>query len=233
MRLLIIPFLFLAFAFQANAQVKAEAKATVKTRVYYEGASVKFNTAGVSASLDLNKPNGGEVFNAGDAITIEWESLLLDSIGIAISIDGGTNFNTFKGIDSPDGTNSWNWTNTDGFNSDNCLIKVYDAGNPDLQDVSESTFTITSTSSVESKESNAFKVFPNPARGHIFFEIKETFEDRIIVEIYEPSGKSVYTGSLNNGMNRIDTENISNGSYYYIISSSGEQLEQGQIVVSK
>ncbi len=92
------------------------------------------------ATLDLNSPNGGEVWFQGTNQTISWNSNSITNLGIAYSIDNSL---TWTIIEDPYSAafNSYSFQ-VPSVASNQALIKVYDADEPEIFDVSNTVFTI-------------------------------------------------------------------------------------------
>ncbi len=85
-------------------------------------------------------PNGGEVWETGIRNTIAWSSLGIDNVRIEISSDGGASW-TIAAQSVSASQKAFSWTTPDT-PSDRCLVRVNDAANAALSDVSDAPFTI-------------------------------------------------------------------------------------------
>jgi len=92
-------------------------------------------------SLELKKPNGGEVFLVSDSLNIQWISTGVELLRIEISKDNGSNWllietaaNAFPGV--------YSWKPEENFVSENCLVKVSDVTPNGIFDISNSKFSI-------------------------------------------------------------------------------------------
>jgi hypothetical protein len=93
--------------------------------------------------LELQSPNGGELWQAGKNYQIKWASSLINLVKIEVSLDNGQNF--AKIADSIPAVNKeYNWTIPYGTSSNNALVKISDSENPTVLITSASTFTIKS-----------------------------------------------------------------------------------------
>ena len=94
-------------------------------------------------SLTLTSPNGGELFQVGKSYNITWNSVSVNSVKLYVSTNSG-GFWTYIGTSDP-GTNSFTWEVFDHTSlppGENCKIKIVDAQNGSVLDVSDATFTI-------------------------------------------------------------------------------------------
>jgi hypothetical protein len=63
----------------------------------------------------------------------------------------------------------------------------------------------------EEAENLNVQVFPNPASEKI--SINWTSEEKVVVEIFDALGRTVYTASLNSGINSVDVSAWESGVY--------------------
>jgi len=97
-----------------------------------------------SCSIHLSYPDGGEVFNAAIDYPITWETTgQIDNVLLEFSADGG---DTWAGIDTVPNTGSYTW-DVPHLDSRQCLLRISDAGNAEVSDVSDGGFTILTTTS--------------------------------------------------------------------------------------
>jgi hypothetical protein len=96
-------------------------------------------------TVTLTSPNGGENWEAGMAKNITWTTTgTVSNVKIELSTNGGSSYSTV--IASTPNTGNYPWTvpNTP---SANCLVKVSDASNSSVFDVSNAVFTISTPAS--------------------------------------------------------------------------------------
>ncbi len=85
--------------------------------------------------------------------------------------------------------------------------------------------------SIDETERLLVRVFPNPAEDHVLFEFTELIADGNL-ELYDHSGKLVYSISFNNGYQvEIDLTQFSSGVYTYRILESTYQPITGKLIV--
>ncbi|MFN4812772.1 MAG: T9SS type A sorting domain-containing protein [Bacteroidota bacterium] len=92
-----------------------------------------------SASLTLTSPNGGEVFAINTGQYIDWTAVGVTDVDIEYSINGG---NTWTFIGTQTGSPFYWWNPIPNTPSSNCLIRIKDANNTTISDVSDAPFTI-------------------------------------------------------------------------------------------
>ncbi len=91
------------------------------------------------ATLSLLAPNRGGVLTAGSAYTIGWSSTgSISDVTIEYSSNNGANWTS---IDTVPNTASYQWV-IPAENSNQCLIQISAADNPDVYDISDAVFTI-------------------------------------------------------------------------------------------
>ncbi len=99
----------------------------------------EFSPGGAPA-LTLIAPNGGETWTIGTVHSIAWTSSDVTAIDIDYSVDGGANWlPVAAGVDAASG--AYAWTIPAGATTD-ALVRLTDAGDPGLTDVSAAAFTI-------------------------------------------------------------------------------------------
>ena len=92
-------------------------------------------------SITITSPNGGETFQVGCSYNITWTSVGVTNVKIEYSNTNGSSWTSI--VNSyPASNNIYSWTipNTP---SALCLVKISDANNPSIYDISNNPFTIT------------------------------------------------------------------------------------------
>ncbi|MHC4641366.1 MAG: hypothetical protein ACYS32_06950 [Planctomycetota bacterium] len=91
-------------------------------------------------TLVLLEPNGGENLNAGNKYTIKWSSSgPISKVFIEYSVDNGQDWND---VDVWWNIGSYDWDQVPLVDSNQCLVRISDALNPDVNDMSNTVFTI-------------------------------------------------------------------------------------------
>ncbi|MFN4854531.1 MAG: PKD domain-containing protein [Bacteroidota bacterium] len=117
----------------------------IKVADYYNSSvqdfsNANFNIQEAPPSISLNYPNGGEVFVAGSQAYISWYSLSINSLKIEFSANGGTSWNLLESsFPAAQGYYLWNVPNLPSLN---CKVRVSSAGNANVSDVSNASFSI-------------------------------------------------------------------------------------------
>lgn len=82
--------------------------------------------------------------------------------------------------------------------------------------------------SVPTLSEKNFTVYPNPADKAVFFDMKVISPSNLTV--FDETGKVVYTGLLNGGLNSIDVQAFAEGAYLYRIDGNSN-LQKGKFIV--
>jgi len=86
------------------------------------------------------KPNGGENFKVGKTDSIKWSSSDVANVKLEYSTDSGTNWMVINSsVPAAIGSFVWTIPNTP---SANCIVKVSDVLNPEINDLSDGAFSI-------------------------------------------------------------------------------------------
>ncbi len=122
----------------------------------------------VSYSADyiaLTSPNGGDFCINNKTTIIKWLSNGVTTINIDYSTDNGNIWNSIAtNLSANSGFFTWNVSATP---SNQCLLKIFDAGNPSLNDISESQFTISAAlATVEPLIPNSWDNFKWPYNAY-------------------------------------------------------------------
>ena len=92
------------------------------------------------AMLEVLSPNGGETWFVGSSHNITWTSQgLIANVKIEYSINAGANWNLIIASTANNGTYPWTIPDTP---SESSLVKISDASNGEVSDISDSLFTI-------------------------------------------------------------------------------------------
>lgn len=113
----------------------------------YDISDHVFSIQSPSANLILQTPNGGERLESGLNYSITWlDTLGIIDIAIEYSLDQGANW---QSVDPPNtgNTGSYDWFVPSVY-SDDCLIRISDASDPNVLDTSDGFFGITPLSMI-------------------------------------------------------------------------------------
>ncbi|MBE0573272.1 MAG: T9SS type A sorting domain-containing protein [Ignavibacteriaceae bacterium] len=90
--------------------------------------------------VTVTTPNGGENWLANSQQNITWTSQIITNVSIEYSTNNGTNWISVI-ASTPASSGSYNWT-VPYTPSTQCLVRISDASNPSINDVSDNIFTI-------------------------------------------------------------------------------------------
>jgi hypothetical protein len=90
--------------------------------------------------VQVDSPNGGEVWETGITKSITWSFLGIDRVSIEYSLDNGSTWNMISN-NAAASARSISWKVPDTV-SENCLVRISDASNASLSDVSDGVFKI-------------------------------------------------------------------------------------------
>lgn len=99
-----------------------------------------FSIVPPTASLSVNSPNGGETFYMNNSYYVTWTSSAIANVKIELSRDNGTTWSTL--VSSFPTTNGFYYWNVNALPSANCKIRISDAANASMNDVSDAVFAI-------------------------------------------------------------------------------------------
>ncbi|MFN4234777.1 MAG: YCF48-related protein [Bacteroidia bacterium] len=102
-----------------------------------------FSIVNPSPALTLNNPNGGQVWTVGTYQYITWSSVAVNNVKIEYSTNNGTSWNTI--VNSYPATNGFYYWNIPNTPSNQCLVRISDASNSSLNDISNNQFSIDSS----------------------------------------------------------------------------------------
>ncbi len=103
-------------------------------------------TISLQPSINVLTPNGGESWQSGTNQNITWNSVNVSNVKIEYSTDNGGTWGVISAsVPSTPESFSWDVPNTP---TDNALIKISDAANANISDISNSVFTIAPPPSV-------------------------------------------------------------------------------------
>lgn len=179
--------------------------------------------------VTVTSPNGGENWVAGTNHNITWTRQSVSQVKIEYSTDNGSVW-ILVVASVPALAGSYNWTipNTP---SAQCLVRISDANNASVFDISNNTFTIEGSVSVEDlnsgipEEYELFQNYPNPFNPSttIKFSLPEASE--VSLRVYNTQGEKIallLSANLEAGnySYQWDAGNIPTGMYIYELSAN-------------
>lgn len=105
-------------------------------------AGIILHTVQILPKIELLAPNGGENLTAGSTYPISWNSIPeINEVLVEYSTNNGQDWTE---VDPPNSgnTGSYDWEPVPTVDSNKCLVRVSDANDPNVYDVSDGLFTI-------------------------------------------------------------------------------------------
>ncbi len=147
----------------------------------------------LNAHVNIIYPEGGEVFDPGQEVTIEWEIIIqhdTQNWDLYFSTDGGATWEDLELNIHPD-TLYYMWTVPDEATSQARIRVVQDNSGFDYEDES-GDFTITEVVGIaELYSGDFFRIYPNPAKDFVFVESANEFMVEEI-EIFSSHAKRLF-----------------------------------------
>ena len=152
-----------------------------------------------SVLMNINIPNGNEIFNADTFQNISWYKLNntgIDSVKIELSIDGGSVWSVISAKAPNNGKYLWK---TPQISSSHCLVRLTNPISSTVYDVSDVPFTINKPSSVgdtysdSPQSSKLLGNYPNPFNNQTVFRFHSAGSMHVIIDIHNILGQYVAT----------------------------------------
>ena len=107
-------------------------------RILFVG--VVYISLSLAQSITITRPNGGESWTVGEKHPIHWDwTGNISSVKIEYSVDAGNNWMLVASSTQNDGDYLWTVPN---MVSSNCFLKISDANDPSIYDISDESFSI-------------------------------------------------------------------------------------------
>ncbi len=186
-------------------------------------------TITASSKITVVSPNGGESWEGKSVHPITWTSTNVTNVKIEYSLNNGSTWSTIAAL-APAASGTYNWTVPDT-TSAQALVRISDATNSSVSDVSDADFTITPVTSVDDyfnstipKAYGLMQNFPNPFNPTttIYYSIPKS--GLVVLKVYNILGKEVATlvnrdQSAGNYSIQFDASKLESGIYFYRIQS--------------
>jgi hypothetical protein len=152
-----------------------------------------------SVLMNINIPNGNEIFNADTFQNISWYKLNntgIDSVKIELSIDGGSVWSVISAKAPNNGKYLWK---TPQISSSHCLVRLTNPISSTVYDVSDVPFTINKPSSVGNtysdspQSSKVLGNYPNPFNNQTVFRFHSAGSMHVKIDIHNILGQYVAT----------------------------------------
>lgn len=182
-------------------------------------SSGKFTIGSAKKTIILISPNGGEKWIAGSQQNITWSDDGISSISGWYSINSGNNWIPITGFSGYMNNHQFLWNVPASF-SNSCKVKISDANDNTLFDISNSNFTIDNSSDI-SDENNLFNSIENKfiTNNKVILQIKSKIPDNYKFELFDLLGYKIESSlySINFEFEKIivDLNILPKGIYYF------------------
>ncbi len=191
-----------------------------------------FAASTVLAHVNLKYPMGGETFQRGETVTIEWEEQIEhgdSQWNLYHSPDGGNNWETIVSGLAKENL-SYNWTVPEVTTEEGQIRVVQDnSTGTDYSDVS-GNFIISTTTGIQNEKNQPdnFKLnaaYPNPFNSSTVISFQLQRSTKVKVEIFNIVGQKIETllnRELQAGTHQIkwDAANLPSGLYFYTVTTN-------------
>ncbi len=176
-------------------------------------------------SVSVSVPNGGEEWTIGSAQSIIWNSENINFVKIEYSTDNGTSWHVIASRE-PANKGVFNWLVPDS-PSGQCVVKISDADNNTISDLSNSAFSISPISDISERdgadiprEFSLSQNYPNPFNPTTTIQYSLPARTVVRIVLFNILGEPVKTlvnevknpGNYNYTFN---AGNINSGVYFY------------------
>jgi len=188
----------------------------------------------ITAHVNLLSPNGGETYNPGQIIQIEWREVLRHETlnwDILFSSDGGVNWDTVKS-NIPLATMSYAWELPDFGTSEGRIKIVQDNVDADYEDISDDFIISSVTGLNQPNEVKKVKVYPNPITDFSLIEFENPGNNSYTFTLYDIRGQQLRTlKDIKTNKILLDLKDLSKGIYFFQLNSNTEPYSKGNFIV--
>ncbi|HRG58886.1 MAG TPA: YCF48-related protein [Bacteroidia bacterium] len=107
-----------------------------------DSSNYLFSIVALPSPIEVLTPNGGEIWYTGFQQAIMWTAMSISSVNIEISYDLGNSWNLIE-TNYPASSGYYLWDAISNFSTQSALIKISDASDSSVFDISNFPFTIT------------------------------------------------------------------------------------------
>lgn len=196
------------------------------------GALVMFQ---LNAHVELINPMGGEVFNPGEKVLIEWREVVNhNSLNwyLLFSGDGGSTWDTLE-ANIPIDVYSYQWVVPSITTQEGRIKIVQNNVSTDYEGTSP-RFTITSlTGVIKPRKSNRIIAYPNPLVDFTMFEFENPGHESLTFKLYSSQGLLVRAiNNITSDKVKVKRKNLASGTYVFILHDDKKILAQGKLGVN-
>ena len=200
--------------------------------------------------IKVTSPNGGEVFETGETINIQWESRYVTTVEVAKSTDGGETFE--KIADDIPGDSALTHEIPPSWTHGPVMIRVQSKSHPNIHDESDSSFTVVAPTGIEGEEIvTDFRLeqnYPNPfnpsttirytipagTRHAVSVQllVYDILGNEIAILVSEQQSPGSYERTWNLSDRQAGAKNVSSGVYLYMLRC-GEYIQCRKMLLLK
>ncbi len=187
-------------------------------------------TTGIPKLLELNSPNGGEIWKVGETHTITWNSSGISAVKIEYST-GSSWVVVAASVNAALKTYDWVIPNTP---SNSCKVKISEVSGG-LTDESSAVFQIAINTSAEIKTASGIIVYPNPSSGNVYLNVPSGFEGQLI--LVDRTGRFIHSESIHAlfaGQKELLLTEVAAGVYFIKLTDhQNKPLESIRLVITR
>ncbi|MBU3663265.1 MAG: T9SS type A sorting domain-containing protein [Bacteroidetes bacterium] len=184
-------------------------------------------------SLDLLYPIGGEVFEAGSEINIQWKSKELDSVRIQIKSNNQDWVNISMPLSAKE--NSFLYKLPDINETINFIKIIGSNATTELIDSNTNPFEI------KKKETGLYdvlprewQVYPNPVTGNsLTVSINLIGSEEVVLKVYSPIGELLLSKPILTAQTTLPVEQLPSGVYLLSVEVGNENKQMRRIIVQR
>ena len=199
--------------------------------------SLLFILIGVSQSIahvNLLNPLGGEIYEPGNVISIEWQEIQSHETlnwDILFSHDGGNTWDTINS-NIPINTIQYSWVLPDTPTTKGQIKIVQDNVGMDYEDISQN-FVISSITAINTQaESNKINLYPNPLTDFATIEYDNPEHGPFTLTLFDTKGKIVRTiTDITTNKIQIETKDLASEFYIYQLNTNTEKKFNGRLII--
>ena len=203
-------------------------------RIVFAFLMVGWTCMTLYAHVDLNYPEGGEIFHPGETVNIVWVETVSHSTfnwDLFYSVDGGLTWIILKEDVALEARNH-QWIVPD-VSTVKAKIKVIQDNEGGAYESISQNFTIASATGIQrSVQHSEIRVFPNPITDIATIEFENPNNDQHSLTIYNSRGGVVRSIShISTGKINIQRENLPTGSYFILLSDERQVRGRGKLLI--
>jgi len=189
----------------------------------------------VNAHVNLVNPQGGEVFNPGETLAIQWEIVVNHNIqnwDLYFSGDGGTTWEPIE-LDIDKDSLNFQWLVPDVATEQGQIRIVMDNEGGNYSDKSFD-FTISTITGINEKNRElAVKVQPNPMAEKTTIYFSNPNSEIYSFTLYSATGQMVRVlNSIKTNRLELNRNGLKSGLYFFQLSTKNELRATGKLLIN-